>query len=520
VLHADVLGERARLTPDRLALVEVSSGRRLTYRALNARAEACARTWLEMGLARGDRVALLSGNRVEFLDAFFAAAKTGIVLVPLGTRLTASEVSYIVGDCRPRALLYDGEHAAVVAELGSARTPIEHWVAFDEPRDGRHRGHAALLEALPPGTFVRPTLDPEAPCCLLYTSGTTGKPKGVIVPHRMIAWNGYNTAISWQLRDDDVTPIFTPLYHAGGLGAFLLPVLTVGGTVVLHRTFDPAEIWRTIGRERCTVVLGVPTIYKLLAEAPEFGATDLSHLRYFISGGAPLPLHIIQTYQARGVVFKQGYGLTEVGVNCFAMTVEDSVRKAGSVGRPLMFTEARLVDEAGREVGVGEVGELLLRGSHVCSGYWNQPDATAAALDADGWFHTGDLARRDAEGFFTIAGRKKDMLISSGVNVYPAEIEGELLLHEAVADAAVVGIPDDTWGEIGVAFIVAPPGHAVPGAEELSRFLEHRLARFKLPRAYVAVESLPRTAYGKVVKGQLRDNYLAAARPAPQAGER
>ena len=220
------------------------------------------------------------------------------------------------------------------------------------------------------------------------------------------------------------------------------------------------------------------------------------------------------------MVFRQGYGLTEVGVNCFSMSDEDSVRKAGSVGRPFMFTEARLIDQSGSEVPVGEVGELLFRGAHVCRGYWGRPEATAAALDADGWFHTGDLARQDADGFFYIAGRKTDMLISGGVNVYPAEIEGELLLHESVTDAAVVGVPDDSWGEVGVAFVVVRPGRPSPSPDELSRFLERRLARYKVPKAYVTVESLPRTPYGKVVKGQLRDRYLAEARPKPPSCER
>ncbi|HKV10290.1 MAG TPA: AMP-binding protein, partial [Thermoanaerobaculia bacterium] len=245
---------------------------------------------------------------------------------------------------------------------------------------------------------------------------------------------------------------------------------------------------------------------KMLMEDPGFQTADLSHLRWLISGGAPLPLYLIEAYQRRGVVFKQGYGLTEVGVNCFAMTVEESVAKPGSIGKPLMFTEARLVGEDGVKVPVGEVGELLLKGPHVCKGYWHNPEATAAALDADGWFHTGDLARRDVDGFHFIAGRKKDMIISGGVNVYPAEIEGELLLHPAVKDAAVVGIPHPTWGEVGVAFVVADG--ELPGADELAAFLGEKLAKYKIPREFVPVGSLPRTPYGKVVKGELRDRYL------------
>jgi fatty-acyl-CoA synthase len=253
-------------------------------------------------------------------------------------------------------------------------------------------------------------------------------------------------------------------------------------------------------------VLGVPTIWKMLMDAPEFATADLNHVRAFYSGGAPLPYFIIDAYQKRGVVFKQGYGLTEVGVNCFAMTVGDSLRTRGSIGKPLMMTEARLVDEHGVPVGPGQVGELLLRGPHVSRGYWNNPEATSAALDGEGWFHTGDLARTDEDGFFFIAGRRKDMFISGGVNVYPAEIEAELLQHEAIADAAVVGIPDETWGEVGVAFIVLRGGQVV-SRDDLALFLESRLARYKIPKEFVTLDALPRTAYGKVQKPQLREQY-------------
>ncbi|MFI5166359.1 MAG: class I adenylate-forming enzyme family protein [Thermoanaerobaculales bacterium] len=504
MLHGDLLGERARLSPDKTALVFVPTGERLTYRQLDERASRTAEAWHDLGLVKGDRIGLLAHNRVEFLDCFFAAGKSGVVLAPLGTRLTAHELAYVVHDSGMRALVYDGAFAAIVSELRRLAF-LDHWIALDEPIDPSDARLADLL-ARTRGPGPRTPVAPEDPYCLLYTSGTTGKPKGVIIPHRMVTWNGYNTALSWQLREDDVSPIFTPLYHAGGLGAFLVPIFAIGGTIVLHAGFDPTEIWRTIERERCTVVLGVPTIWKLLMETPEFSSADLSHVRWLASGGAPLPLYIIEAFQKRGVVFRQGYGLTEVGVNCFAMSDEDSVRKKGAIGRPLMFTQAKLIDAEGHEVAVGEVGELLLKGPHVCSGYWNNPAATAAALDAEGFFHTGDLARRDEDDFFTIAGRKKDMFISGGVNVYPAEIEGELLLHPAVADAAVIGVAHETWGEVGVAFVVPRPARQLT-ADELSAFLAIKLARYKIPKDFVFVESLPRTAYGKVVKPELAARY-------------
>jgi len=514
MLHADVLGERARLTPDKTALVWAPDGSRFTYRDLDVRAARVARAWRrECGFAPGDRVALLAHNCVEYLDIFFAAARSGIILVPVNTRLTPSEIEFVVRDAGVRGFVYGaGFDDTIRALCGPEVAPpgIHRWISLGEPAAAGHDRLAGLLaraDAVPETAGGRPTgPGPEDTCCLLYTSGTTGKPKGVMLPHRMIAWNGYNTAMCWQLREDDVSPIFTPLYHAGGLGVFLLPIFAIGGTLVLHAGFDAEEIWSTMERERCTVVFGVPTIWKLLMEAPAFRTVDLSHVRWLISGGAPLPLYIIEAYQSRGVVFKQGYGLTEAGVNCFSMTVEESARKKGSIGKAMMFTAARAAGPDGLDVPHGEVGELWLRGPHVCSGYWNNPAATAAALDADGWFHTGDLARRDEEGFFYIAGRQKDMLISGGVNIYPAEIEAQILLHPAVADAAVVGIPDPTWGEAGAGCVVLREGQRLTG-EELAAFLAGKLAKYKIPRRWLFLDALPRTPYGKVVKGELRARF-------------
>ncbi|HQQ77280.1 MAG TPA: long-chain fatty acid--CoA ligase [Thermoanaerobaculia bacterium] len=534
MISGDVLGERARLSPEKTALVEVATGRRFTYAELDARARGAARTLTEgLGLKKGDRMALLAGNCVEFLDVFFACGKNGVVLVPLNTRQTAGELIGVLEDAEPKALIYGAAFEETVEDLLRKVRGVTP-VLLDAPaqRGARAAGapnarttfkeiFSSPPAAAPAAAAEVPSPGPEDLYCLLYTSGTTGKPKGVMVPHRMVAWNAVNTVVSWQLREDDVSPIYTPLYHAGGLGAFLTPVFAIGGTIVLHAGFDAAEVLATIGKERCTVVLGVPTIFRMLQEHPSWASADFSSVRYFISGGAPLPLDIIETWHRRGANFKQGYGLTEVGVNCFAMSVEESVRKAGSIGRPMMFTEAKLTGEDGREVPVGEVGELLLRGPHVCRGYFRNPEATAASLDAEGWFHTGDLAKKDEDGFFTIAGRKKDMLISGGVNVYPAEIEGVLFQHPRVKDVAVVGVPDEKWGEVGVAFVVRrEEGREEKGEEkislkvigemaELAAFVEARLAKYKVPREFIFVASLPRTPYGKVVKGDLRSLYLS-----------
>ena len=497
MIAGDLLGQRAHLTPGKTALVYVPTGERYTYRELDALANDLAAKFVALGLSKGERVCILAEPRSEYVAAFFACGKTGAVFVPLNARNTALELSRIVSDCAPLLLLYSEGFAATARRILEL-SPIANSVNLDETSSRQ------IVK------FTKPcSVTPEDLSCLLYTSGTTGKPKGVMIPHRQVACNGYNTVVNWQLRDDDIAPVFTPLYHAGGLFVVLVPLFTIGGTIILHSRFDAAEAWRTIERERCTIVFGVPTIFKMMLEAPEFASVRLDSVRWMISGGAPLPQYVIGAYQQRGVTFKQGYGLTEVGVNCFTMTAEESLQKPGSIGKPMLYTEARLVDSAGNDVAEGEVGELWLRGAHVSRGYWNNAEATAAALDADAWFHTGDLARCDGDGFFYIAGRLKDMIISGGINVYPAEIEAILVQHPAVADAAVIGVPHETWGEAGVAFVVVNSVGASGdiGAAALLDFLSSRIARYKLPKEIVFLRELPRTPYGKVVKGELREGY-------------
>lgn len=507
MITADILGERARITPDSVALVHVPSRREFTYAQLDQRATACARGWVgRCNLRAKDRVGILSENRVEFVEAFCAAGKSGIILVPLSTRNTAHELAHIVRDSGMRCLMYSSRFENVVEELSNL-TPIEGLIALDALHSSPNaHSYEDCLSTAPDIPLAARAIAPEDIYCLLYTSGTTGKPKGVMIPHRQIVWNAYNTVISWQLRDTDSMQIFTPMYHAGGLAVCLTPLFAIGGRVLLHERFDPGEVLRAFDEYKCPVLFGVPTTFKMLMEAPEFASVDFRHARWCISGGAPLPQYIIAAYQRRGVTFKQGYGLTEVGVNCFAMTANDSIRKQGSIGKPMMFTQAKIVNSAGEEIGNNEVGELCLRGLHVSRGYWNNDAATAQVLDLDGWFHTGDLAQRDDDGFFYIAGRLKEMIISGGVNVYPAEIEAELLLHEAVQDAGVIGVPDEKWGEVPVCFVVPRPGLR-PTVEELAMFLGKRLSKIKMPKQFVFVESLPRNVYGKILKNELRVTY-------------
>jgi fatty-acyl-CoA synthase len=499
-MHAAyLLRDRAALTPDREALLELATGRRTTYAELDARANRAAHLLrARFGVRAGDRVAVLAHNSTAFVELFFAVGKIGAVLVPLNWRLSASELAYVIADCTPAVLVCGSGHERIVDEL--VRTiDMPPRLAIDgaDLAAPSYDHEIALASADAPELGL---LTGDDPYCILYTSGTTGRPKGAVIPHRQVLWNCISTVASWGLTEHDVTPVFTPLFHAGGLFAFLTPVLYLGGRIVLAKGFAGDADLRMIERERCTVILGVPTMFHMWGEGTAFRAADFRAVRFFISGGAPCPAPLLEGWRTeKRVVMRQGYGLTEVGPNCFAMTDAESVTKSGAVGRPVLHLEARLV-------GGGHVGELALRGPHVCAGYWRRPDATAEVL-RDGWFHTGDIARRDADGFYYIVGRAKDMIISGGENIYAAEVEAVLHEHPAVAEAALIGVPDERWGEVGVAAVIARPAARI-SEPELLAFCSGRLARYKIPRRVVFVDDFPRTALGKPQKTELRRRCL------------
>ena len=503
------LERRALLSPEQIGLVDVATGARLTYRTLNRRARALAALLAERyGVRQGDRVAALAANSPEYLDAFFACALLGAILTPLNWRLTTPELAGILRDCEPVALLHDeAQRGLAEASAHAAGLPMTLLDMASFPGDDA----ALAARAVPFATD-----DGEEIALILYTSGTTGVPKGAMLSHRMLTWNAINTQISWGLRDNDIAPIFAPFFHAGGLNVLTTPLYHLGGTIVLLRDTSPAEALRVAAAERCTVVFAVPTVFQMMLERPEFQTTDLSSVRFCITGGSSCPLPIIEGYAARGLEFRQGYGLTEVGVNCFSLAPEDAMRKAGSVGRPIFHSRARLVDELGRDVAPGAVGELALAGPHVCSGYWRRSEATAQAMP-DGWWRTGDLAQMDAEGYYYIVGRKKDMYISGGENVYPAEVEGLLATHEGIAEVAVLGRPDPKWGEVGLA-VVVPRQPGALTAEAVQAFCDGKLARFKIPKSVVFTDVLPRNAMGKVIKAALYDQYVRGAVPTPASG--
>jgi fatty-acyl-CoA synthase len=493
------LDRRAQLSADHVALVDVATGARLSYRALNMRAHALAALLSQRhGIRPGDRVAVLAANCPEYLDALFASALLGATLVPLNWRLTVTELGAILADCEPALLLHDETYRTLAVAAVGVRggPPLLAMAAF--PGAGSDPSARVVPFATPDGEEI---------ALMLYTSGTTGAPKGALLSHRMLTWNAINTQISWGLRESDVAPIFAPFFHAGGLNVLTTPLYHLGGTVVLLRDTSPAAVLRAISAERCTLVFAVPAVFQQMLESPEFATADLTSVRFCIAGGSSCPLPVIQGFAARGVEFRQGYGLTEVGVNCFSLAPEDALRKAGSVGRPVFHSRARTVDDDDRDVPNGTVGELALTGPHVCSGYWRRPEATAEALRG-GWWHTGDLVRRDDEGYYYIVGRRKDIFISGGENVYPAEVEGVLAGHAGIAEVAVLGRPDARWGEVGLA-VVVPRRPGALTAEEVLAFCDGRLARYKIPKAVVFASALPRNAMGKVVKAELYARYVA-----------
>lgn len=504
---ADLLTKRAFLTPDREALFDLHTGKRYTYAGLNSRANRAANLLSQrFNVKKGDRVSILALNSMPYVDLLFGLAKIGAIFAPLNYRLAARELTYIIGDLQPKVILCGPDYSAVVDEMRDD-IEVDQLISFEGASIADALAYESLLEETPDTEPQRPPIEADDAYCILYTSGTTGRPKGAVLPHRQVLWNAINTVVSWGLNERDVSPILTPMFHSGGLFVFLVPLFYIGGRIVMARSFDPQESLQVIDDEECSVILGVPTLFQVWMNSPAFDKVDFDHVRFFISGGAPCPPSLIKAWsEAKGVIMRQGYGLTEVGVNCFTMTDEEALLKAGSVGKPIFHTRMRMVDTENGDVPVGESGELIISGPTVCSGYWRNPDATRESL-RDGWFHTGDMARQDADGYFYITGRSKDMIISGGENIYAAEVEAVFREHEAIADAALIGQPDEKWGEVGLIIVAFTPGMSLE-KEELIAHCEGKLARYKIPKRIEIVEELPYSPYGKVVKAELRKLYI------------
>ncbi|MGH7720348.1 MAG: class I adenylate-forming enzyme family protein [Gemmatimonadaceae bacterium] len=485
----DVVSWWAQLRPARIAVVDRDRDVRLTYAELDAATEAWAGALHAMGSAPGDRVAVLSGNRVELLMLLGACLRTGAVLVPLNWRLAAPELGRVLADASPRVLFGESRFRAAAEQAESMALCGARWLDLDDdaPR--------SVLRAAAPGGFAHVRAEADAPTMLLYTSGSTGRPKGAVLPHRQLFYNAVATTVGWELSAADVAPVASPFFHTGGWHVFATPLLHVGGTIVLFDHFDATSYLDAIAEERCTVAFAVPTQIMMLAESAAWG-NPFPALRFLISGGAPCPQALAARVWAAGIRFREGFGLTECGPNCFAIGDDEALARPGSVGWPAPFLEARLGDANGKRPGEGEPGELLLRGPQMFAGYWRDPVRTAEVVDPDGWLHTGDLVMRDAGGAYRVCGRKKDMYISGGENVFPGEVEAALAECEGVLEVVVVGVPDARWGEVGRAFVVARPGAALVASQVVAHARE-RLAGYKVPKSVVLLDEMPRLGSGK-----------------------
>jgi len=501
----DWLARREMLSPDKVALVNAQRGyHSITYREWNRAANRTANWLRSLGVQQGDLVAVLAMNCTEYLDIWFACGKLGAIMQTLNWRLTAHELVALLADATPQVLIYGPDFAEQARAISREVAGIQHYAGLEAGTEPEHRT-LAERDACPDSPPPPVELTWDSAWALCYTGGTTGLPKGAILTHGNVTWNSINSVMSWGLTPQDVTMLNMPLFHTGGLNVLTAPLVHIGGTSIVCRGFDAGQVFDLIEQRGVTIYFGVPTMFVAQQAHPRWHEADFSRLRWVISGGAPCPPPVFDRFWERGVDFKMGYGLTESGPNTFWMTSEAAKRKPGSVGVPLFHVDVKVVGPDGRECAPDEVGELLIRGPQVVPGYWNRPEETARTI-VEGWLHTGDLARRDSEGFYYIVGRLKDMIISGGENIYPAEVEAVIAGHPVVAAVAVIGVPDDHWGEVGRAIVVLCPGEQ-QDAEGITAFCRERLAKYKVPKSVVFVDALPMTGAGKIDKRLLVEQY-------------
>ncbi|MGD8191317.1 o-succinylbenzoate--CoA ligase [Brevibacillus ginsengisoli] len=497
------IDKHAFITPKRVALI--SEYRQFNYLEMSEEVNRLARMLeARYGLQRGERIGIMAANSIEYLILLFAIAKLGCIAVVLNIRLTPDEITYQLNDSGSRVLVAETTFKRE-AEHFLTTTGVMELLLFDPEEPSRNH----LLEQAAEYSsahFERSGVDGSCPYIICYTSGTTGRPKGAVLTQENMYWNAVNNVIALDLCSTDKSLTLLPLFHIGGIGLFALPTLFASGCVIVPNRFDPDKTLRMIEHYGATIVMGVPTIYDLLLKSRNFEKTNLRSVRWFYTGGAPCPYELIKEYWDRGLMFTQGFGMTETSPTVFMTPREDYNRKIGSIGKAVMFCDIRVVDDQGCDVKPGEIGELLIKGGNVMQGYWNMPEATAATI-RDGWLMTGDLVTQDDEGFVYIVGRKKDMIISGGENIYPLEVEQVIGQLASVDGVAVIGISDDKWGEVPVAVVVVKAGHELSEAEVKSHCLK-RLAKYKVPVHVSFVSALPKNATGKIDKRIIKAEFV------------
>lgn len=491
----------------------ISGEQTLSYADLADRTDRLANALKDRGVAKGDRVAYLGENHPSFVEAFFACGLLGAIFVPLNTRLAAPELQFQLQDSGARLVVssaaLEGVAAAscldteVTHRLVVAPDDVTEASALKLPSGVEHYGEVLEAESATP---LDEAVTLEDAAMILYTSGTTGKPKGALLTHGNITWNCINTVVDMDLNRNDVALMISPLFHVASLDMGLLPVLLKGATVVLESKFDAGRVLELVGQHKVTTLNGVPTTFQMLCDHPGWSTADLTSLDKLTCGGSAVPQRVLDAYEQRGIRFTSCYGMTETAPGATMLPVSASKEKAGSAGLPHFFTDVRIADPLGGVAGLGEVGEIQISGPNVIKEYWNRPEATAESYSDASWFRSGDMGYQDAEGYLFVSDRIKDMIISGGENIYPAEVEAAIAELPAVASVAVIGVDDEKWGEVPRAIVTLREGESLTG-EQLRSHLEGRLARYKIPKSVVFVEEMPRTASGKIRKMDLRKQY-------------
>jgi fatty-acyl-CoA synthase len=490
----------------------------ITYGELASRIDRLACALRERGVRQGSRVAFLGENHPAFLETFFAAGTLGAIFVPLNTRLAPPEVQFALEDAGSSILVH-AESLSALAIAGALNTAVTRRIVVSDLRADAPAAAPAdtddleveYLDAVIAATAeerLDVAVSQDDPAMILYTSGTTGFPKGAVLTHGNITWNCFNVLVDYDFLSTDVALMISPLFHVASLDMGLLPTLLKGGTVVLETRFDPARALALIEKYRVTSLSGVPTTFQILCEHPNWATTDISSLAKLTCGGSAVPMRVLEAYEERGLAFSSGYGMTETAPGATSLSPEKSREKAGSGGLPHFFTDLRIVDANGERLTAGETGEIQLSGPNVIREYWNRPEAIAECYVDDIWFRSGDMGYVDDDGYLFIADRLKDMIISGGENIYSAEVEQAVAELEAVASVAIIGVPDEKWGEVPIAVLTVRDGYSLDAADIRSH-LENRIAKYKIPKRVEIVDELPRTASGKVRKAELRRLYPA-----------
>jgi len=516
ILASDWITFHADRTPDKVAMIDQASGHVLTYAEFNRRSARLAAYLRDAwGAGPGDRLAILAKNSIEYFEFEFACIKLGVMMLPLNWRLAEPELRFILDDAGALGLVYDAEFAGRIPALRQSST-LQHFLRldFEQAPDDSNPGYEQAIQSTLDEVVMSPQTTHDTPMMIMYTAGTTGHPKGVLITHGMMLWNAINISTPTALNSESVHYCVLPTFHIGGLNLYANPVLHHGGTNIIARQFDAGLTLQTLADPDLGVThfFGVPSVYLFLSQHPGFDSADLSRIVSWGCGGAPMPLSVLRQYAERGIIIQLGFGMTETSPTVFLIDKRRALEKPASVGKPLLHTRVRVVDEQFQDVAPGQLGEVVISGPNVTPGYWNRPDANESSFTVDAygnrWLHSGDAGTVDDDGCIYIVDRYKDMYISGGENVYPAEVEQVIYQLEGVGEAAVIGVPDERWGECGLAVVALKPGCDMT-PEQILTHCAGQLAKFKVPRRVVFVASLPRNAAGKVLKRELKITYVS-----------